>query len=490
MAGNLLEKIFPSQTWPGDQALDWLRRESRQRGLYIELAGSEAISRHLQLRKGVVNEDSTCWTWDLGIRVLDGQGREGLASASIGDWDWGLLGDILDQASAALKCSAGDPWRIPPCLADYQGALMDVRGFLDQNKPHDGPRENRKFEIPSVVNGPGSDESGFRQWFFLMKDWEAALLKHPQLNDVLEMSLESTQESWALFSSFGLRRQELLQDYSWSVSLVAGAGTEVQNYGAAVSSPSFESLLKKVPRSASKAAGIATGLLGARRTYGGRYPVIFDPWLMQEILSLLSSTLCADEIMRGFSPWRGRLEEMVASPLVTLVDDGAFLGGSGTSSWDDEGLPTQETTLIRQGALQGFLCDLKSARQMGSSSTANASRNFSGAVSPAATNFYLKAGAMEPQAILCDTKRGIYLVELQGIHTVDTATGDFSLGGAGFWVENGERAWALQELTVAGNIFDMLKRIDAVGSDLKFEGPLASPTVRVTELDIGGENRD
>ena len=174
----------------------------------------------------------------------------------------------------------------------------------------------------------------------------------------------------------------------------------------------------------------------------------------------------------------------VASALVSIVDDPLILRAPGSRPFDGEGLASRRNEVVEAGVLRTFLCDWYSARKLGRKSTASAGRS-GGSVGPTTTNFILKAGTTAPEAILSSTARGLYVTELMGFG-FNPVTGDFSRGASGFWIENGERAFPVGEITISSTLDAMLKGIDAVGSDLVLKTSTASPTLRVANMTISG----
>ena len=229
-------------------------------------------------------------------------------------------------------------------------------------------------------------------------------------------------------------------------------------------------------------------LLGGRRIPSGRYDLLLSPSIAAEMLELLAGALRGDQVQKGKSFFAPLVGKAVASSAVTLMDDGRLKRGLASSLFDAEGVPTQRRALIEKGVLQGFLFDSSSARKAGRSSTGNAGRaSYKGVPEPEASNFFIEAGSKSPESILRDVKSGIYVRHVMGMHTVDTISGDFSLGLMGERIENGQRTHAVRGVTMAGNLLDLLKSIESVGSDLIFSGSVGAPTLRIKDISVGGE---
>lgn len=224
--------------------------------------------------------------------------------------------------------------------------------------------------------------------------------------------------------------------------------------------------------------------LGARKIPTTEAPVIFDPDVARGLVGSFAGCILGGSVWRKSSYLMEREGTQVASPLVSIVDDPLIPRAPGSRPFDGEGLASRRNDVVRAGLLQTFLCDLYSARKLGRTSTASAGRS-GGSVGPTTTNFVLKAGTVAPEAILATTPRGLYVTELMGFG-FNPVTGDFSRGAAGFWIEKGERAFPVGEITISSTLDAMLKGIDAVGSDLVLKTSTASPTLRVSSMTISG----
>jgi PmbA protein len=226
--------------------------------------------------------------------------------------------------------------------------------------------------------------------------------------------------------------------------------------------------------------------LGARKVATCRVPIVFDSEMASSFVGNLCSAVNGYAIYKGASYLIGRLGEQIASANVTIVDDGRMPGGLGSKPFDGEGLPTRKTMVVERGVLTSYLLDTYAARKLKLSSTGNASRSVGEASSAGATNFYLAPGSASPEQIIGSVKRGLYVTELIGFG-INMVTGDYSRGAVGFWIENGELAYPVEEITIAGNLKDMWLGIEMIGNDLVFRGRVASPTVKIAEMTVAGE---
>jgi len=226
--------------------------------------------------------------------------------------------------------------------------------------------------------------------------------------------------------------------------------------------------------------------LGARKVESQEVPVIFDPDAARSIVGLIASCIHGGSIWRRSSYLLDRVGTPVASEHVSIVDDPLIPRGPGSRPYDGEGLLSRKNSIIERGVLQSYQLDSYSARKLQLESTANASRGSSGGVGVGSTNFHLLAGTLSPEQIIRSTKRGLYVTSMMGFG-FNAVTGDFSRGASGFWIENGELAFPVSEVTISLNLDQLLKRIDAVGSDLDPKTSIAAPTFRVSSMTLAGK---
>ena len=189
-------------------------------------------------------------------------------------------------------------------------------------------------------------------------------------------------------------------------------------------------------------------------------------------------------LYRGASFLLGKLGQQIAAPGVTIVDDGTMPGGLGSRPFDGEGLPVLRRVVVDKGVLKSYLLDTYSARKLGMASTHHAARDGSG-VTVGTTNLYLAAGPTSPKDLIGSVKQGLYVTELIGFG-VNGVTGDYSRGAVGMWIDNGELAFPVEEITIAGNLLEMFRAIEGVGNDLVFRDRTAAPTVLVGKMVVAG----
>jgi PmbA protein len=230
--------------------------------------------------------------------------------------------------------------------------------------------------------------------------------------------------------------------------------------------------------------------LGARRVPTQRVPIVFAPEVARSLIGSVFEAASGDAIWRQASFLAGKLGEQIGASTLNVIDDNTMLlptgvGGYGTSPFDGEGLPSRRTVVLENGVLRNYMLNTYAARKLGMKSTHNASRGLAGAPGIGPGNLYLEAGTQTPEQILGEVKAGLYVTSLMGFGT-NIVTGDYSRGAAGLWIENGQLTHAVEEITIAGNLGEMLKNITAIGNDLVFRGSVTSPTLRIDGMTIAG----
>ncbi len=232
-----------------------------------------------------------------------------------------------------------------------------------------------------------------------------------------------------------------------------------------------------------EAARRTVALLGAKKVPTQEAPVVFDPDAARSLLGAFAGCITGDAIYRRSSFLVDKLGEKVASELVSIVDDPLIVSGPGSRPFDGDGLPARRNVVVSDGTLQTYLLDTYSARKLGMKSTGSAaSATGTGA---GVSNFFLQPGKTTHDEIVRSTKRGLYVTGMMGFG-FNAVTGDFSRGALGYWIEDGELAYPVSEITISLNFRELLTRIDAVGDDLDLKSGVASPTIRVSSMTIAG----
>ncbi len=240
-----------------------------------------------------------------------------------------------------------------------------------------------------------------------------------------------------------------------------------------------------------KAAESAVAMLGAKPIPSAEMPLVIAPEIGVQLWSFLAGMLSADEVQKGRSLFADKVGAEVAATNFTLIDDGRLKGGTSTAPIDGEGVATQTTPLIVDGTLKTYLYDCYCAKKGKTRSTGNRGRGGYGSQGGVGTtNLYLKPGEVAPEAMFAGIDRGFYLTVVLGLFAaIDTASGDFSIPSAGFMIEKGRKTFPVRGVTVGGNLFELLKSVDKVGSDLTWFQSQGSPTVSVSHVKIGGSGK-
>jgi PmbA protein len=217
-----------------------------------------------------------------------------------------------------------------------------------------------------------------------------------------------------------------------------------------------------------------------------KVPVVFEQRVAGSLLDSIFEAVHGMLVYRHESFLAGKLGEQVTSVGLTVIDDGTMPGLFGTSPFDDEGVPSRRTMVIERGVLKSYLLNTYAARKLGMKTTGNASRGLTGNAGIGPGNFFVEKGVQTPEQIIAGVTDGLYVTELIGMG-VNIVTGDYSRGAAGLWIRHGELAYAVSEVTIAGNLREMLMGVEAIASDLEFRGSLASPTLKIGEMTVGGK---
>ena len=226
--------------------------------------------------------------------------------------------------------------------------------------------------------------------------------------------------------------------------------------------------------------------LGARKVKTAKVPIVFENTVSAALLGHIFEAVNGDSVYRGASFLTGKLNEKIAGENITIVDDGTMPGLFGTSPFDSEGVVSRRTNVIENGVLKSYLLNTYTAKKLGLKTTGNASRGLAGTPGIGPGNFFLQPGAKTLQQIIAEIKEGLFVTEFLG-HGVNLVTGDFSRGASGIWIQNGELTFPVEEITVAGNLKEMLFNVSEIGSDLEFRSAVACPTLRIDGMTVAGE---
>jgi len=313
---------------------------------------------------------------------------------------------------------------------------------------------------------------------------KAALAYDPRIKRHDGCSLQSGVGATVYASSAGASLDYRGTQIGGFVNPLADDGDKQQSGGYGESQTHLEWL--STPEAIGKEAGKrAIEKIGARGVPTQKVPVILHPDVAGNWLQNLFGAFSGEQAFKKVSYLTEKLGQPIASELITLIDDGIMVGGVGTAPFDGEGGATRRNMLIDKGVMKMFAYNAYWARKAGTQSTGNATRGYQTAPGIGPRNLYVAAGASTLQEILGSVERGFYMVD-SGAFGYNATTGAYSYQAAGFWIENGRQAFPVAEITVASSTIDMLKGVVMVGNDLKFNGNVNSPTIKIAEMTVSG----
>jgi PmbA protein len=397
----------------------------------------------------------------IGVRVFFGKRS---ASTYSSDFSHSGLDRMVSSALELAKITSEDPSAGIP----EPSQLGSISGDLD-------------LFSSDVYSLPGQERIAYAR-----RAEKAALDADPRIKNSDGGSFDAATGHKILANSHGF-----LGEYRRSYCSVAAVPIAQDDNGAMQRDYWFSvarslNLLESPEEVGKIAAHRALRRLGARKVKTQHVPVIFDPLVATSILEHIFEGVNGDSVYRGASFLAGKLGQSIASPNVTVIDDGTLKGGFGTSPFDGEGVPTRRTVVIDKGVLTSYLLNTYSAKKLGLQTTGNASRGLAGTPGIGPGNYFLQAGTRTPQQLIAEVQDGLYVTEFLGMG-VNLVTGDYSRGASGLWISGGELTYPVEEITVAGNLKDMFMNISEVANDLEFRGAVAAPTLRIDGLTVGGE---
>jgi PmbA protein len=227
--------------------------------------------------------------------------------------------------------------------------------------------------------------------------------------------------------------------------------------------------------------------LGGKKVKSQAVPVVIDPSVAGDFVGMIFGAASGGSIYRRSSYLVDKVGQEIVAPAITIIDDATMADGLASRPFDAEGVKSSSVTVIENGVLKTYVCDSYAARRLTAKVTGNAGRSYQSGPGVSSSNLFLKNGKDNPKDIIKSVKNGLYLTEMFG-SGVNGVTGDFSQGASGYWIENGELTYPVQEITIAGNVLKVLKNVQAIGNDLSFKlGSTASPTLLISEMTVGGE---
>lgn len=470
----------PTESAP-ESALDLesLAAEVVARALKAGASDAEAVVREgdefsVNVRMGEVETLKESGSRALGLRVFLGKRS---ASTSTSDLTPDGIRQLVEGAMALAQVTEEDPFTGLPDPEEFSLAGSGAAQTQSAGALH------LYYDDVYSLSGPERIE-------WARRCEAAALAADPRITNSDGGSFDAATGRKVLANSRGF-----LSSYRTSYAgvsaapLAMDADGKMQRDGWWSSARSF-ALLESPEAVGAEAARRTLRRLGARRVPTQRVPIVFSPEVARSLIGSLFEAASGDAVWRGASFLAGKLGQQIAAPALTLIDDHTLLlpsgaGGFGTSPFDGEGLPSRRNVVVENGVLRTYLLNTYAARKLGLKSTHNASRGLAGTPGIGCGNLYVVPGSPSPEQILGEVQAGLYVTGLMGFG-VNVVTGDYSRGATGLWIENGRLTHAVEEVTIAGNLAEMLRHVTAIGNDLVFRGSVASPTLRIDGMTVAG----
>ncbi len=399
-----------------------------------------------------------------GLRVMRGQR---VASTSTSDLTEHGLGRFVSDALELLDLAQEDPFAGPadPALLTDPTTAPDLELF----DPAGG-----SVDAATAISLATRGEKAAREADVRITNSEGG-------------TFSRTAGGVALVLSSGFRAAYRGSYQSLSVVPIADDADKKKRRGFHWTAKRWLAELDTPEKVGAEAARRTLAKLGARSVATCEVPVVFDPDAARSLLGMLAGCIMGGAIWRKSSYLVDREGTEIASRIVNVVDDPLIPRAPGSRPYDGEGLASRRNLVVEGGVLRTYLCDSYSARKLSRASTGSASRGGGAGVGSGTSNFLLLPGTDSPEAILKGTPRGLYVTDMMGFG-FNAVTGDFSRGASGFWIEDGELAFPVSEVTISLNVDELWKRVDAVGSDLDLRTSTASPTLRVGRMTVAGSS--
>jgi len=434
------------------------RAIGRARALGADAADAvivESTSLSVTCRLGRREEVERSETRDMGLRVFVGDRH---ATVSTNDFSTDTLDALARRAVAMARAAPEDPYAglAPPERLARHWPDLDL---FDDSEPD--------AEVLLA----------------LALEAEEAARAVAGITNSLGASASASRGGIVLATTNGFLGASRSSGFSLSCAVVAGEGTAMERDHDSVTTRHFADL--RPPADIGRTAGErAVRRLGARKVASARVPVVYDPRVSRGLLGHLAGAISGAAVARGTSFLKDAMGTRVMADGMTVIDDPHRPRGLSSRPFDGEGVATSRMEVVCDGRLATWLLDCRSARQLGLETTGHASRGIGGPPSPAPSNLYLAPGTMGPEDLVADIASGFYVTDLMGMGA-NLVTGDYSRGAAGFWIENGEIAWPVSEVTIAGNLKDMFLNL-VPANDLEFRYGINAPTVRVEGMTVAG----
>ncbi len=420
-----------------------------------EVLWTRSVSATTQMRQGEISDDNGASRWGYSVRVIKDR-VPGFSYGTLIDRD--MLRRSVDDA--LLSCAFAEEDK-DYCFTPPGAAYPMVRG-----------------RQPEKIN--------FGQKKEILDLLEEGAKSEKQIAKVERVSLSEHSAATCILNSLGLDLCRENAFVSAAAMVVAKDGADEQTGGFFKAANSYFDLDYR--HIGAHAAADGCGKLGAAPIATGELPVIFHPEAVLDLISLALPSFMGDRVLKGMSVLKEKLNQAIDSPKVSLLDDALMKEGVLKLPFDDEGVPCRENRLIDGGRLKMFLYNNKYGARAKTASTGNgfsASHKSLPAVGTA--SYYVERGDTSFSRLIQGLERGLWVKDLMGLHMADTVTGDFSLGAGGKLIEKGELAAGVRGIMIVGNIFELLKDVEAVGTDFTVYGDVGAPSLKIKSLKISGK---
>ncbi len=439
-------------------ALSLLDRAMDSGASMADVTYSDSITRNISLRDGEIETSNSSQADGIGLRVVDRHGRQGMASSN-----------VIDDGSMEQLVQ----WSLDNC------GLSEPEEYVDMAERSEFPEDGLDLWDDSVMHISAEDRL------------ERCLIMHRQASSmddrVISVRSASCSDGYGYLyyaNSKGVSCWHRGTVVSAGVSLVAEDSGAMEIGGFGIQKRHLEDVdFIAVSRTA---VSDTLSSLGGIPLPTGRYDLVLSPDAASSLLDVMADMFFASSVQKGRSLFKGKLGEMVASPSLSLVDDGRIPRGMGSAPCDGEGVGCGRTVLLEKGRLEGFLHCLQSAKREGVVSTGNGFRGIGSLPDVDVTNLFFQPGEASPEKLVSSVAKGLLVLDFLGLHTVNPITGEFSLGARGRAINGGKVAGPVKGVTVAGNLTDFLSGVSDVGSDLTFFGEIGSPSLVVRDVVLAG----
>jgi len=443
MDENLLQEVVAKARAAGADAAEAVFAERRSLSVTVRLGALEEVER----------EESG----DLGVRVFVGR-RQATVSGS--DISADGRAKLVERAVAMARLAPEDPYA----------------GLAPEDRLARGPAPDL-----DLFDAAEPDAEGLEQ---LALEAETAARDIPGVTNSDSSSAYWSTGAWRLVTSTGFYGEHRASSFGVSAGAVAGDGSSMERAGEGRTTR-WRADLPSAAEIGADAGRRAVARLGSRKIASTTAPVIFENRIAAATLGPMLAAISGPSIARGVSFLKGKLGEQVFSKAVTISDEPHRRRGLGSSPFDDEGVANRAANIIDAGVLTTWLLNTASARQLGLETTGHASRGLAGPPGVAPSNLTLQPGELDQAGLMREAGAGLLVTTLFG-PSLNPNTGDWSVGCAGFWFEDGQIAYPVSEITVAGNLIEAYGRV-VPGADLEFRGASNAPSLLIDALAIAGK---